>query len=95
MDREPFLEINLLNLKDTQVSQLSKFKRDSLNINEILDSASLLKYNTLFKNYINLQYQNPTDDFVKLFLQPVYKGAKTQTVIEKFLPCLLYTSRCV
>ena len=88
MDREPFLEINLLNLKDTQVSQLSKFKRDSLNINEILDSASLLKYNTLFKNYINLQYQNPTDDFVKLFLQPVYKGAKTQTVIEKFRPIL-------
>lgn len=88
MDREPFLEINLLNLKDSQISQLAKFKKECLNVVDILDSASLLKYNNLFKNHIELQFQNPTDEMVKLFLQPVYKGAKTQTVIEKFRPIL-------
>lgn len=88
MDKEPFLEIDLLNLKENQVLQLNKFKRDSLNINDILDSASLLKYNTIFKKSIEQQFVNPTDELVKLFLQPVYKGAKTQNVIEKFRPIL-------
>lgn len=31
---------------------------------------------------------SPSNDFVKLFLQPFYKGAKTQAVIEKFRPIL-------
>lgn len=88
MDKEPFLEINLLSLKDSQISQIAKFKKDSLNVSDILDSASLLKYNNLFKNHIDQQFQNPSDELVKLFLQPIYKGAKTQTVIEKFRPIL-------
>lgn len=86
MDKEPFLSINLLDIKDNEIAQLSKFKRQNLNISEIMDSASLLKYNSLFKSYIKSQFESPTDDFVKLFLQPVYKGAKTQSVIEKFRP---------
>ena len=86
MDKEPFLDINLLNIKDAEISQLNKFKKQNLNISEIMDSASLLKYNSLFKNFIENQFKNPTDDFIKLFLQPVYKGAKTQSVIEKFRP---------
>ena len=88
MDKEPFMEINLLSLKDSQLIQLSKFQRGNLNVTEILDSASLLKYNNLFKNNIEQQFQTPTDEFVKLFLQPIYKGAKTQAVIEKFRPIL-------
>lgn len=51
MDKDPFLSINLLNLKDNEITQLSKFKKRNLNISEIMDSASLLKYNSLFKNY--------------------------------------------
>ena len=53
-----------------------------------MDSASLLKYNSLFKATIEKEFQNPTDEMVKLFLQPIYKGAKTQSVIEKFRPIL-------
>ena len=100
MDKEPFLDINLLNIKENQIAQLYKFKKENLNISEILDTASLLKYNNIFKNYIDEQIKNPTDDFVKLFLQPVYKGAKTQSVIEKFRPILAralndYINECV
>ena len=74
MDKDPFLYINLLDIKDSDINQLSKFQKQSLSVDEILDIASLLKY------------KNPTDEFVKLFLQPVYKGVKTQSVIEKFRP---------
>ncbi len=88
MDKEPFLDINLLNIKEYQIQQLSKFQRSSLNVSEIMDSASLLKYNSLFKATIEKEFQNPTDEMVKLFLRPIYKGAKTQSVIEKFRPIL-------
>lgn len=86
MDKDPFLEINLLNLKENEILQLSKFQKSTLNISEILSSASLLKYTSIFKSYIDKQYKEPSDEFVKLFLQSVYKGAKTQSVIEKFRP---------
>ena len=34
------------------------------------------------------QLQSPTDDFVKLFLNDIYSGVKTQNVIDKFRPIL-------
>ena len=86
MDKDPFLTVNLLNAKDAQIAQLSKFQKDAFNISDILDSASLLKYVNIFKDYIDQQFQEPADEFVKLLLQPVYKGVKTQNVIERFRP---------
>lgn len=68
MDKEPFLDINLLSIKENQIQQLSKFQRNTLNVSEIMDSASLLKYNTIFKTSIEKQFQNPSDEMVKLFL---------------------------
>lgn len=88
MDKEPFMEFDLLNLKDGQIEQIEKFHKKFLDVDDILNTASILKYNTLFKKYIEQQFNNPSGDFVKLFLQPFYKGAKTQAVIEKFKPIL-------
>lgn len=88
MDRDPFLEFDLLNIQDGQTDQIEKFHKKYLNVEDILNTASILKYSTLFKKYIDQQLNNPSGDFVKLFLQPFYKGAKTQAVIEKFRPIL-------
>lgn len=88
MDKTPFMEINLLNLNDNDIFQLTKFQRSSLNISEILDTASVMKYSMVFRKNIEQQLIQPSDDFVKLFLQPVYKGTKTQNIIEKFRPIL-------
>lgn len=88
MDKEPFLEFDLPDVKDNQINQIEKFHKNHLNIDDILDTASILKYNTLFKKAITQQIINPSNDFVKIFLQPFYKGAKTQAVIEKFKPIL-------
>ena len=88
MDKDPFLEFNLLDLKDNQVTQIEKFHRKSLDVDAILNAASVLKYNMLFKKDIEQQFANPSNDFVRLFLQSFYKGAKTQAVIDKFKPIL-------
>lgn len=88
MDKDPFLEFHLAEIRDSQIPQIEKFHKKRLDVEEILDTASVLKYNTLFKKSIGQQMDNPSNDFVKLFLQPFYKGAKTQAVIEKFKPIL-------
>lgn len=88
MDETPFLEINLLDIKENQVAELKKFHKSSFNVSEIIDTASELKYSNEFKTIFSNELQNPSDEFLKLFLTTVYSGVKTQSVLEKFRPIL-------
>lgn len=88
MDETPFMEVNILNIKENQFPELKKFHKSVFNETEILDTASVLKYAGIFKESFAAQLQAPTDDFIKLFLQDAYSGMKTQTVVEKFRPII-------
>ena len=88
MDEVPFLDINILDLKDSQVPELKKFHKSTFNVADIFDTASELKYSNEFKQKLSVELQNPSDDFVRFFLGSVYSGMKTQAVIEKFKPIL-------
>lgn len=88
MDVKPFLDINILDIKENQVTELKKFNKSSFDINKIFDTASNLKYSTQFKAIFSEELQNPSDNFVSLFVSAVYDGKKTQAVIEKFKPIL-------
>lgn len=86
MDEAPFLEINILDLKETQVPELKKFHKSVFDVDEIVNVASELKYSNEFRQFFASELQNPSDEFVKHFLNSIYKGVKTQNVIEKFRP---------
>lgn len=88
MDSSPFLEINILDLKDVQVPELKKFCKSNFNVSDILDTASDLKYSHEFQDYFAGQMQDPCDEFVRLFVAQVFNGRITQAVIEKFRPIL-------
>ncbi len=88
MDADPFLEINILDIRDNQVPELKKFCKAEFNIDEIFSTASELKYVHEFKKIFAQQIESPSDDFVRYFLQSCYSGAKTQNVIERFRPLL-------
>lgn len=89
MDENPFFEIVLSDLKDQQIIELKKFKKENFNIDEILDTASELKYTGLIKNVLKDLFATPSDDFVKLVLNnDVYNGVKTQNVVDKFKPLI-------
>lgn len=88
MDEVPFLEINILDIKENQVAELKKFHKSQFDINKIFDVASELKYSNEFKTILSAQLQNPTDDFVRLFLNGIYSGKLMQSVIDKFRPVL-------
>lgn len=86
MDEVPFLEINILDLKETQIPELKKFHKSTFNVDEIINVASELKYSNEFKQKFTAELQSPSDEMVKLFIGKMYKGVKTQNVIEKFRP---------
>lgn len=88
MDATPFLDINILDIKDGQVTELKKFHKSTFDVADIFDTASELKYSNEFRNVFSSELQNPSDDFLRLFLTSVYSGVKTQAVIEKFRPIL-------
>lgn len=88
MDAIPFLDFDLLNIKESQVEELKRFRKESFSVSKVFDAASLLKYQGRFKEILAEQFQTPSDEFVRFFLQDVYSGMKTQSVLERFRPIL-------
>lgn len=88
MDEDPFLTINILDIRDHQVPELKKFCKTEFDIGAIFSTASELKYVHEFKNIFAQQMDSPSDDFTRFFLQNCYSGQKTQNVIDKFRPIL-------
>lgn len=84
LDEKPFLKINMLDIKESQVNELEKFKKDNFDLDEIFSSASEMKYTNTIKNILSEQLANPSDSFIKYFLGEFYEGVKTQSVIDKF-----------
>ena len=85
MDTTPFLDVNLEELTDGDIQQLKKFQKQNFDIDEILSTASNLKYMNQIKHIIKEEVVNPSDDLVRLILNKgVYNGVKTTAVIEKF-----------
>lgn len=88
MDEVPFLEINILDIKDGQVAELKKFHKSTFNVSDIFDTASELKYSHEFQKVFANELQNPSEEFIRFFLSSAYQGMKTQAIIEKFRPIL-------
>jgi len=86
MDSNPFFEFNLLDPKDAYIAELYKFRKDTFNVDEILTTASELKYTGEFKKFFNAQWDNPSDELVSMIIGEIYQGKKTKQVIDKFQP---------
>jgi hypothetical protein len=84
MDEKPFLEVNMLDLKDIQVEELKKFHKSYFDIDTILSSASELKYTGELKAIISKEFASPSPDFVRYFARQVYDGTITAKILEQF-----------
>ena len=84
MDNKPFLEVNLLNIKDNEMAELKKFFKSAFDINTILNSAEELKYSNSIKKVLKKEFEEPSEAFINFILNEVYEGIKTQKVKEKF-----------
>lgn len=84
MDEKPFFMFDILNFEDRHIEELKKFTKPSFDLDNILNTASQLKYVNSIKKLFSEQVDSPTDDFVRFFVSKVYGGLKTQTVIDQF-----------
>ena len=84
MDEKPFLEIDITDIKDTQIEELKKFHKSYFDIDKILSSASELKYTGELKAIIASEFANPSPDFVKYFAKQVYDSIITAKLLEQF-----------
>jgi hypothetical protein len=86
MDDKPFLEFVITDIKENLIPEIKKFQKASFNVEEILSSASELKYAKEIRNILSNQLANPTEDFVKYFTNQVYQGRLTAKTLEQFTP---------
>ena len=86
MDSTPFLEFNLLDMQESLLVELKKLTKPGFNLDEVLSTASDLKYTREIKLFLDEQVTEPSQDFVRFLASQVYPGLKTQSVLAQFVP---------
>ncbi|MFV5691805.1 type I restriction endonuclease [Flavobacterium sp. LT1R49] len=84
MDEKPFLEFNIIDVKDNQIEELKKFHKTNFDAESIVNTASELKFMNELKILLNLELTNPTPEFVKHFAKQVYPSVVTAKILEQF-----------
>lgn len=84
MDLSPFLELNMLDIKDATVSEVKKFHKSTFDADRMLDTASELRYTNLIKKFLAKQTVEPDESFVKYILGEIYEGRRNESVVERF-----------
>ena len=84
MDENPFFEFNLTEIKDTEVIELQKFAKSYFDVDNIVNTASELKYSNAIKKILQSEFKAPTPNFVKYFVSQVYDGKATEKVMTQF-----------
>lgn len=86
MDKAPFLIVNLMSLKDGVIPYLQQFEKSTFDVGKVTDRANELRYSDRVRDFLLKQLKEPDDTFVAHILTDIYKGRKTQRVIEDFRP---------
>lgn len=84
MDEKPFFSFDVTDIKDNQIEELKKFHKSYYDFENIVNTASDLKYTNELKKLINVEFTLPSVDFVKHFARQVYPSVITAKVLEQF-----------
>jgi len=85
MDERPFFEFDILEFKEQHVEELKKFTKASFNLDQILNTASELKYTRAIQNILSDWMTSPSEDFVRVICNEVINGKRmTPAIKEQF-----------
>ena len=84
MDEKPFFEFDFTDYDDQKVEELKKFSKSAFDLENILTTASDLKYTNAIKKLFKEELKNPSPEFVRLFASQVYSGKLTKQIMEQF-----------
>ena len=71
-------------LTDGIVDELKKFAKETFDLDNILSTASELKYTKGIKGVLADELVNPSEEFVRMLTMRVYSGRMTQAVRDQF-----------
>jgi predicted type IV restriction endonuclease len=84
MDDKPFLVLDLLEIDETLLPELSKLTKDVFDLDSVISAAEELKYIGQIKRTIAKEFKEPDDDWVRFLTSRVYEGAFTHKVRDQF-----------
>ncbi len=84
MDAKPFFTFNILEFQNHQIKELKKFTKAAFSLDDILTTASTLKYTGAVKKILTQELENPSEQFVRFFATQIFDGRLTKPVMEQF-----------
>jgi len=86
MDASPFFKFDLLSYDDNDLRELEKFHKANFSIANIQAAASSLKYLRGAMSFIEAQWANPDEEFVRFVARGFYEGKLTGAVVNDLKP---------
>jgi len=86
MDQAPFFKFDILSYNDDDLRDLEKFHKDKFSIETIKSAAASLKYLRGAMGFIEHQWKNPDDEFVRYVAKSFYDGQLRTPVVESLKP---------
>jgi hypothetical protein len=86
MDEKPFLMFDLLDIDRTLVPEIQKFSKDSFDIDSVVSAAEELKYIGGIRRIIAAEVKEPSEEWVRFFVNRIYEGRTTQRILDQFRP---------
>lgn len=84
MDEKPFFEFDITDIKDATVEELKKFHKSYFDLDQIVNTASELKYSGEIKTLMSNEIKNPSDSFTKYLVGQIYPGKAMEKVVKQF-----------
>ena len=92
MDEKPFLEVDLFNVRDNLIAEVAKLSKSQFDLDNMLATASDLKFMREIRSTLEAQFEQPDDDFVRFFFQRANpNGRFMQSAKEHFADLVKYT----
>lgn len=89
MDERPFLTFDLLDIDRTLLPEIQKLSKETFDLESVVSAAEKLKYISGIRKIIAGEVKEPSDEWVRFFVNRLYEGRLTQRIIEEFRPLVV------
>lgn len=84
MDDRPFFSFQLDALRKSDLKTLERFTKHAFDIEKIVEEAASLKLQSLISKELQKEFQEPSDDFIRLIAARVHTGRFTTAIRDSF-----------
>jgi hypothetical protein len=84
MDERPFYTFSIEAIRPSDAKILEKFGKSSFDIDQIVQEAVNLKMQSQLRKELEKEFNEPSEDFVRILASRVYGGRLTPTIKEGF-----------